>query len=131
MMRRASAESSGGQKAVFVGVELQEVLGEQGDVLLAVAQRRKLEADDVQAVEEVFAEAAFFDGLLQVDVGGGDDAHVHLDLLGSAEMHEAAVLQHAQDLGLHVHAHGADLVEEERAAVGDFEEASSWRRRRR
>ena len=38
-------------------------------------------------------------------------------------MHEAAVLQDAQDLGLHVHAHGADLVEEERAAVGDFEEA--------
>ena len=38
-------------------------------------------------------------------------------------MHEAAVLEDAEDLGLHVHAHGADLVEEEGAAVGDFEEA--------
>ena len=38
-------------------------------------------------------------------------------------MHEAAVLQDAQDLGLHVHGHGADLVEEECAAVGYFEEA--------
>ena len=38
-------------------------------------------------------------------------------------MHEAAILQHAQDLGLRVRAHGGDFVEEERAAVGDFEEA--------
>ncbi len=38
-------------------------------------------------------------------------------------MHEAPVLQDAQNLGLRVHAHGGDLVEEERAAVGDFEEA--------
>ena len=38
-------------------------------------------------------------------------------------MHEAAVLQHAQNLGLGVHAHGGDLVQEERAAVGDFKEA--------
>ena len=33
------------------------------------------------------------------------------------------VLQDAQDLGLGIHAHGGDFVEEERAAVGDFEEA--------
>ncbi len=38
-------------------------------------------------------------------------------------MHEALVLQHAQNLGLRVHAHGGDFVEEERAAVGYFEEA--------
>ena len=39
------------------------------------------------------------------------------------EVHEAAILQHAQNLGLRVHAHGRDLVEEERAAVGHFEQA--------
>ena len=38
-------------------------------------------------------------------------------------MHEAAVLEDAEDLGLHVHAHGADLVEEEGSSVGDFKEA--------
>ena len=54
-----------GREAVFFGVELEEVRGEQRDVLLAVAQRRQFEADDVEAVEEVFAEAAFFDGLLR------------------------------------------------------------------
>ena len=38
-------------------------------------------------------------------------------------MHEAPVLQHAQNLRLRVHAHGADLVQEERAAIGDLEQA--------
>ncbi|HEV3467906.1 MAG TPA: sigma-54 dependent transcriptional regulator, partial [Pyrinomonadaceae bacterium] len=35
------------------------------------------ERDDGEAVVEVFAERALADGLLQIDVGGGDDAHVH------------------------------------------------------
>jgi hypothetical protein len=38
-------------------------------------------------------------------------------------VHEAAVLEDTQDFRLGVHAHGGDLVEEEGAAVGDFEEA--------
>ena len=84
---------------------------------------RELQRDDVEAIEEVFAEAAFAHGFLQIDVGGGDDADVDLNFLYAAEVHEAAILQDAEDLGLHVHAHGADLIEEERAAVGDFEEA--------
>ena len=128
------AERFGGElaglEAVFFGVELEEMRGEQRDILLAVAQRRQVERDDVEAVEEVFAEAALFDGLLQVDVGGGDDADVDLDFVGAAEMHEAAVLQHAQDLGLHIHAHGADFVEEQRAADRRLRRGLSSRRRR-
>ena len=112
-----------GGEAVLVGVELEEVLGEQGNVFAAGAQRRQIDGDDVEAVEEVFAEVAVAHRLAQVDVGGGDDAHVHLNLLNAAQVHEAAVLQHAQNLGLGVHAHGGDFVQEERAAVGDFEEA--------
>ena len=104
-------------------VDLEEVSGEQGNVFAAGAERGKLEEDDVEAVEEILAELALADGFAQVDVSGGDDTDVDLDLGGSAEVHEAAILKDAQDLGLHVHRHGADLVEEERAAVGDFEEA--------
>ena len=112
-----------GGQAVFVGVEVEEMLGEQRNVFAAGAQRRQVDGDDVEAVEKIFAEAAIAHGLAQIDVGGGEDAHIHLNLLNAAEVHEAAVLQHAQNLGLRVHAHGGDLVEEERAAVGDFEEA--------
>ena len=68
--------------AVAVGVDveiagLQEVVGQQRDVLEAVPQRGKLEADDAEAIEEVLAEAAGLDLLLEVAVGGGDDSGTH------------------------------------------------------
>lgn len=92
------------------------------DVFAAAAQRGQLDGDDVEAVEQVLAEFALAHGLAEIDVGGGDDADVDLDFLDAAEVHEAAILQNAQDFRLRVHTHGGDFIEEERAAVGDFEE---------
>ena len=79
--------------------------------------------DDVQAVVEVLAEAALLDRAAQVDVGGGHDAHVHLDRVHAAQAHELALLHDAQQLGLGLEGDVADLVEEERALVGQLEEA--------
>ncbi len=90
---------------------------------LRCAQRRQVDGDDVQPVEQVIAELAFLDLLPQIDVGGGDDAHVHLHFADAAEVHELAVLQDAQNLGLRIEPHRADLVEEQRAPVGHFEQA--------
>ena len=91
--------------------------------VLAVAQRRQLDVDDVQAVEQILAEAALLHLLLEVDVGGGDDPHVHLDGLHAAEAHELALLHHAQQLGLRLARDVADLVEEDAALVGQIEQA--------
>ena len=77
--------------------------------------------DDVQAEEQVLAELAVGDRLLEVAVGGGDDADVDADVLLAAEARELAVLQHLQELGLQREAHVADLVEEHRAVVGELE----------
>ena len=56
------AEGVGGELArgqvVLSGVEVEEVVGEQGDVFAAGAQGGQVDGDDVEAVEEVFAEAA-------------------------------------------------------------------------
>ena len=87
-----------------------------------MAQGRQVDGDHVEPVEQVFAEATFADHLAQIDIGGGDDAHVHLQFLGAAEMHELAILEHAQNLALGVEAHGADFVQEQRAPVGDLEQ---------
>ncbi len=99
---------------------------EQRDIFAAAAQRRQVDGDDVEPVVEIFAEPAFAHRLAQVDIGGGDDADVDLDLLNAAKLHEAAVLQHAQDLCLRVHTHRADFVQEERAPVGDLRRGPSW-----
>ena len=80
---------------------LQEVVGEQRDVARPLAQRRDVDLDHVQAVEEVLAEAALLELLLEVAVGGGHDAHVHLEGLVAAHALELALLQEAQQLDLH------------------------------
>ena len=99
-----------------------EVLGQERDVVAALAQRRQPDRDDVDAVEQVLAERALGHHLRQVAIGGGDDADVGLDLLGPAEPAEAALLQDAQQLDLHERRHLADLVEEDRALLGDFDQ---------
>ena len=61
----------------------------------------------------------------QVLVGRGDDAHVDLDRDAAADRRVLALLEHAQQLRLRLHRHVADLVEEERAAVGLLEPAGA------
>ena len=53
------------------------------------------------------------------------NSHVDANRAGAAEALELVLLQHAQDLGLRARAHVADLVEEQRAAVGLLEAADA------
>ena len=93
------------------------MLREERDVVLPLAQRRRADGDDVQAIEEILAEAAGADFLGEVLVRRGDHAHVDLDDGGRADRLDFPFLQHAQHLGLRAQRHVADLVEEDRAAV--------------
>ena len=70
----------------------EELAGEERDVLFAVAQGRDVEGDDVEAVEEVFAEVAAGDLLFEVFVGGGDDADVDVRGGGGADGVEALLV---------------------------------------
>ena len=65
--------------------------------------------------------------LLEVAVGRGDDAHVDGDLLLPADRLDAALLERAQQLRLQIDRQLADLVEEQRAAVGALERALAIR----
>ena len=96
---------------------------EQWNVFAALAQRRKLQRNDAQAVVEVLAEAAFGDFLFEVLVGGGDDADVHVAFFGAADGADFAFLEDAVELDLHGQGHVADFVHEEGAAVGGAEQA--------
>jgi hypothetical protein len=82
---------------------------------------RQAQPDDVEAVEQVLAERALAHALFQVLVRGGNDAHVALQRLVAADAVELPVGQHAQQPRLQVEGHVADLVQEQRAAVGLFE----------
>ena len=84
-------------------------------------------AHDREPEVEVRAEGAAVDLLAQVAVGGGDDAHVDLRGCVGADAAHLARLEHAQQLRLQRQRQLADLVEEQRAAVGLLERAGARR----
>ena len=67
---------------------------------------------------------------LQILVSARDHAHVHLHGTFGADLLDLAALQHAQDLRLRGQRQVRDFVEEDRAAMRDFEQSLAWRRRR-
>ena len=112
--------------AIVVGADLLEkVRDEHRDVLAALAQRRQLDRHDREPVVQVLAEPPAGDLGLQILVRRGDDADVDLDRLAAADALELALLEHAQHLRLRVRVHVADLVEEQRAAIGELELAAA------
>jgi hypothetical protein len=98
-----------------------EMLGEQRDVFGALTQRRDCDHVEGQPVEQIATEAAGRGKRRQVDIGRGDDANVDMMHLVTADALEAAVFDDPQDLFLHGHRGGRDLVEEQSAAIGDLE----------
>src|SRR5262249_23191396 len=64
---------------------------------------------------------AFANRLEQIAIGRGNDPDVDLDRLRPADALELALLEHAQELDLNVHRHLPDLIQEDRASLGQFE----------
>jgi hypothetical protein len=92
-----------------------EVVHHPRDLVAPFAQRVDGEADDIEAIEEIFAELAIANQVFEIRVGGGDDADVDGDRRRFAERRDFAGLEEAQQFRLQVGAHVADFVEEQRA----------------
>ena len=105
--------------------------GERQDVVPALAQRRHVQLDDLEPVVEVLPEGAARDAVGEVAVGGGQDAHVDPPALVLADAPDLPLLQRAQELDLHARRDLADLVQQQRPAVGRLEQARPVLRSRR
>lgn len=86
-------------------------------------QGRHGDAHHGQTVEEVAAQQALVHGPQGMLVEDADDAHVDGDLRMGAQTAHALFLDDAQQFGLQAQGHGVELVEEQGAAVGLFEQA--------
>jgi hypothetical protein len=102
---------------------LEEQRHQLGQVLAPLPQRRQVHLDHREPVVQVAAEAALGDLADHVAVGRGHHPHVVALGLARAERDDLAGLEHAQELGLQRDRQVADLVEEQRAAVGRGERA--------
>src|SRR5574344_60064 len=109
--------------AVFRAEARQKILCEENHILTAVTERRKFERHHLDAEVKVLAELLRADGFLEIHVRRGNDAHVHRNFPVVADARDVAFLKHAEELHLHGHRKLAYLIEEERAALGFFEDA--------
>ena len=91
-------------------LEGEELRGQQGHILAALAQGRQHQRSRRQPEVQVAAKAAVRHPSGQVHVGGGDEAHVGPERLATAHAIEARSLEHPQHFGLERERHVADLV---------------------
>ena len=94
-------------------------------------QRRHLDREHAEPVEQIEPEPAVGDLLLQIAIGRRQHADVHPPGRVVADALELAFLQDAQQLRLEIQRDLADLVEKQRAAVRPAGTARSGRARRR
>ena len=100
---------------------IQEMFHQRGNVFGMRSQRRHVHRQHVQAVEQILPERAGGDFGGQIAVGGGDHPHIRRLGRGRADTLEGALLQHPQQLGLDFRGDFADLIQQNGAAVGQFE----------
>ncbi len=119
------------RQAVLRGGAGAEVLGERDDVFAARVERGHPQLHHREPIVEVLAERLVRHPRGQVDVGRRQDAHVRDLWFISPEGIIRTVLEQLQQLGLGPQAELADLVEEQRPAVGRLDLAGDLAVRRR
>ena len=80
-----------------------------------------MNVDDREPIVEILAESPGLQLGLQVLVRRGDDPGIHADGLAASDALDLPLLQKPQKLGLQRNTHFRDLVEKQRAAVGELE----------
>src|SRR5262249_6248351 len=87
----------------------------------ALAKGGDLERDHVQAIEQIFAKLPFGDQTAQVAIRGGQDAHVDVQGLITADSLERTLLQKPKELDLSRRRDFAYFVEKKGARIGLLE----------
>src|SRR5688500_8750462 len=99
------------------------MIRELRDVGAAFTQRWNAQRVDVEAEEEIVAEAALRHLRLQLAIGGGDDARRNRYWSRRADAHDLSLLERPKQLRLCRKGKLADLVEKERPLPRDLERA--------
>src|SRR5205807_3248309 len=101
-----------------------EVIRKKQDIVASLAQRRQMDPEHRETVEEILAEPSFGHRAFEVPIRGRDEANVSLQRGRAAHALVPTLLQHAQQLGLRGRGELADLVEKQRAAPRQLEAAT-------
>ena len=86
----------------------------------ALAERRHMDWEDVESIEQVLAKCFVGDPLLEIPVRGRYDPDVHANGFRAAKPLIRRSSEHAQQLDLDVCRQVTDLVEEDGRAIGEL-----------
>jgi hypothetical protein len=100
---------------------INQILGQEWNVVRALAQCGQANREDVEAVQEILPKSTFTGGRIQIPVRGREHAHIRGNSLRSAHPLEFPLLEHSQQCHLRIAWQFADLVQEEGSTVRAFE----------
>src|SRR3984885_5978733 len=93
---------------------------QQGNVVFALSQRRYAHGKDIQPIIEVFAETPSLELNREFPIRGRDDSHVDFTRRIVADAFVLPLLKDAQEFRLHFERQVSDLIEKDRAPVGEL-----------
>src|ERR1700722_7122805 len=97
-----------------LGISFNQILHQERNVVLPLAQSRYTDGENVKPVEEILAERARRDSSLQVAVCGRKHSHINRDRLAASDPLEFSLLEYSQQGNLGLKRKLADLVQENR-----------------
>jgi hypothetical protein len=100
---------------------VEQGLGERQNIRAAVAEGERLERENIQAKEQVFAEISSFYAGGKIDIRKGDDSGFDAQGFVAAEALKDALLQNAQELALRSGRQGGNFVEHDGAGAAELE----------
>ena len=89
--------------------------------LFSFPQRRQDDVDNVQPIVQIFPETPFLHQLAEIGVGSGDDANVNLHNSAEPRGMNSRSWITLRSFDCVSATHIADLIKEDRAAVGNLE----------
>src|ERR1044071_5273047 len=90
------------------------------NVIRTLTQRRQDQRHNVQSEEQILPESSLRHFLLEVSISRRDQADVDSQRPRSADALKLTLLQNTQQLHLHCSTQVANLIEKQRAAVGEL-----------
>src|SRR5215475_1128333 len=100
---------------------LGEIANQQGNIFGALTQGRNANRKNVQSVIQVAADLPGLRHLLQIAIRCRDESYIDLLRVGAAQALKLSFLKGAQELRLDFGGNVANLVQEQRALVSQFE----------
>src|SRR6185312_11647051 len=76
---------------------------------------------NIETIIEVLAKRSLLQRRAQIAVGRGEQPHIHFERFGASQALELSLLEHPQELYLDGSRHIANLIEEQRAFIRQFE----------